>query len=73
VDTKSPTVWFQSNNVGNIIDTMLMEAQENTKNQSKEILLHIRYLMNSSLLLNLLLEYSNSTNSENKSTRTFRG
>jgi hypothetical protein len=49
---------------------VFIEAQEN---QSKDIVLHVRDLMNSTPLPNLLLEDSNSTNNDNELTQPLRG
>jgi len=71
VDTQSPRVWCQTNNVGHIRDTLLTEAKENIENWLEDILVHIRDLIDSIAFSNLLLEYSKSKNSENESTQPF--
>jgi hypothetical protein len=60
-------------NDGHIRDTLLIEAQENIQNRPEDIFLHIRDLTDSAPLLNLLLEDSKSTDSENESTQPLRG
>jgi hypothetical protein len=60
------TIGVVSNyNTGQVRDTMLIEAQENGENRPEDIILHVRDLTDVAPLPNLLLEDSNSTNSEN--------
>jgi hypothetical protein len=73
IDTQSQWVWCRTDNTGQIRDTMLIEAQENGENWPEDILLHVRDLTDVAPLPNLLLEDSNSTDSENEPSQPCRG
>jgi hypothetical protein len=59
VDTQSPKVWCITDNDGHIRDTLLIKEHETTQNRPEDIILHIRYLVNSSPCQNYFLNIKN--------------
>jgi hypothetical protein len=52
---------------------MLIKAQENGEDHLEDIIFHIRDLTYATPMPNLLLEYYNSTDSENEPSQPYKG